>query len=226
MLAIRYFLSLYAAMSLVAVSCNPGGTTYSRNRQDSLRAAAHQNEEPGLQDSLYLKAGEDSTLRVVAGSHIGLLRLKVLSDELRAILGQPDSVGAGMCKDMALWYSGTTGKQSGEIKVYSVCDNDLNMRKAVKAIRLAGYPFLAQAGISEKSTYAGVKNAFPGALTLGRYTAGEENRFLLGDTAKGIVFEFTDTLATGRCRAVAIYTPSEPILRTTIPFYPGFEAQE
>lgn len=182
---------------------------------DSL-ATLQTEEAPG--DSLFLKiAGNTGQLKVTGALAAGVLKLKAPSENLTKLLGKADSTAVDMCKDFSFWHS----DGSGSLSIYSLCDNDLDMRKSIQLIRVRGYPFVTGQGISEQSSYADIRKIYPGIQPAGKFVKDGQTIFVADDIQKGIAFELTDTTAGGRCLAVLAHLPGKAATTTTIPLYPG-----
>ncbi|QEC53975.1 hypothetical protein EDD80_108154 [Anseongella ginsenosidimutans] len=204
------------------LSCN----TPRQEKQTAQEAQIAQEELTGredsakaLQDSLHFKlAGNTGPVRVIAGEAAGMLRLKAPSDTLLQVLGKADSTAVDMCKDLSSWYSDKT-----RLRIYSLCDNDLEMRKSMQVIALSGSSFSTGSGITDKSTFSAVRQNHPGLQVLGKISKGDQTLFIADDIQKGIAFELSDTATAGRILGVLVHLPGKAVTATTIPLYPGLE---
>lgn len=222
---------------VLLLSCQPSGRPEGTGRGDAAgptngreHPKASRPDADGIareemattsEDSLYLRlAGSEESempLHLTAGKAAGTLELKAPSDSLFARFGKPDSVAVDMCKDLSYWYS-----DEALLGVYSLCDNDLDMRKSVRMILLSGYPFSTGAGVTDQSDYQTVRQSYPGALPIGTFTRGEQKVVVVDDAKKGITFELSDTTG-GHCTGVVIHPAGEAVTASNIPLYPGLE---
>lgn len=203
------------------------GRTDGRGRPDASRPdadgkASEEKMAAPEEDPLYLRlagsGGKEIPPRITAGQAAGTLALKAPSDSLFARFGKPDSVAADMCKDLSYWYPG-----KAVLGVYSLCDNDLDMRKSIRMILLSGYPFSTAAGITDQSNYQAVRERYPGARPIGTFSRDGQTVVVVDDEGKGIAFELSDTTAGGRCTGVVIHPAGEAVTASNIPLYPGLE---
>lgn len=209
-------------------SCNTSPQTKERDQEtgqrgeDSLAAGAPgrgTEANTAATDPLFLKlTGNSGLLEVSAGGAAGILQLKAPSDTLHALLGKADSTAVDMCKDLSSWTSG-----EGTLRIYSLCDNDLDMRKSMQIISVTGFPFTTDAGVSAESTFQEIKQSYPGIKLLGKVPGQAQTFFVADDAEQGIAFELSDTSASGRCLGVLIHLPGKPVTATNIPLYPSLE---
>lgn len=212
------FISCLTACSIL-LACNRSSTKdqLAAGKEEPLTDSAPLGASQTAQDSLMIKLGiETNRIPVSAGESVGTLKLKTPSDTLFTLLGKADSTAADMCKDLSAWQP-----EKARLRVYSLCDNDFDMRKSMQVIGLGGAPFSTGAGLNEESTFAELRQAYPGLEIVGSYSSGGEILFVADDVEKGISFELSDTSAGTRASAVLVHLPGKPITTTTIPLYPG-----
>ncbi|MFS8615198.1 MAG: hypothetical protein FWJ85_00130 [Solitalea sp.] len=174
---------------------------------------------PAVSDPLIAKIVSDpGVLRIKAGQSAGILQLKMPSDSVFHLLGSADSTAAAMCKDLSAWHS-----ESARLRIYSLCDNDLDMRKSVQVLAVCGVPFETAEGITAQSSLPEIRQHYPGTRLLGQIAPNAQSGYLAGDTTRGIAFALSDTTAAGRIQCVLIHLPGKSVTSTNIPFYPDLK---
>lgn len=214
------YVILFTGLFLLA-SCNAPRQDKGSEQHagDSLAAGTKDEGAAAPADPLFLKlAGSNGSLGVSAGKAAGILQLKAPSDTLHTLLGKADSTAADMCKDLSAWTSG-----EGDLRIYSLCDNDLDMRKSMQVIAISGFPFTTASGVSGQSTFAEIKQRYPGLRVLGKVNRQAQTFFVADDVKQGIAFELSDTTSDGRCLGVLVHLPGKDVISTNIPLYPGFK---
>jgi hypothetical protein len=174
-------------------------------------------------DSLLLKLGTGKSISVVPGRSVGSLHIKEEDSVVFNVLGRADSGDAAMCKSWAMWYD-NPANPAGEVDIFSECDPDVDMRKTIQQVRLAGLDFTTSNGLNAQSSYADIRKAHPQAVILGRFNTPREGTVvLLDDVEAGIAFAIksanVDPPGNALCSSIVVHVPGKKATETYLPFY-------
>lgn len=162
----------------------------------------------------------DSAFLIIPGERIGKVNVGMLSEELAAVLPEPDSTDAAMGKALLYWLSKESGQQD-YLAVYTEADfGSDNPKPTVKQIQVTSPAFQTPDNIHTGTPLSEIREKYTNLKPLAYYqNEAQQQVYIFDDQAAGIAFEVA--LPDSTCTAITVHQKGKDMTNAYLPLHPG-----